>query len=47
MCLKIILNLNEVDYIICLGGGSVIDFTKAVIAFNDNNKILTIFKKRY
>ena len=42
---KIIINLNKVDYIICLGGGSVIDFTKAVIAFNDCNRNTEYFKE--
>ena len=42
--LKTFINLKEVDYIICLGGGSVIDFTKAVIAFNANNRDIKYFK---
>tara|TARA_X000000950_G_scaffold167153_1_gene204111 strand:- start:714 stop:1820 length:1107 start_codon:yes stop_codon:yes gene_type:complete len=39
------LNIDDVDYIVSLGGGSVIDFTKAVIAFNGSNRNKEYFKE--
>ena len=32
------LNLQDVSFVLCIGGGSVIDFTKAVLAFNSIKK---------
>jgi alcohol dehydrogenase class IV len=43
--IKTNLNLEKIDFIICLGGGSVIDYTKAVVAFNSCNNNQEYFKK--
>lgn len=42
---KTSLELKNVDIILCIGGGSVIDFTKAVLAFNAIEKNQEKFKE--
>lgn len=38
------INLKKTNYILTIGGGSVIDFTKAVLAFNAINRKKNIYK---
>ena len=42
---KVNINFKKTDYFICLGGGSVIDFAKAVLAFYGCNRNIEFFKE--
>ena len=39
-----LINLKKTNYVLTIGGGSVIDFTKAVLAFNAINRKKNIYK---